>query len=255
MDIEERQERIAQLVQANKRVKALALSRQFDVSVETIRKDLLDLQERGVLDRVHGGAQARAVKEESAYERRRAVNNEAKAAIARAAVELIADGATIYLDYGTTTYAIAAELVRQQRRVTVVTPTMPIANVLAEGAEIDTVVLGGIMRRNERSLFGPLAERALDGIFMDIGFFGCAGLHPVAGVTNHHALESATSSKAMEHCTTVVLVADADKLDTIAVNRITELDAIDVVVTDGAPSPELSAALDGADVSITTMKE
>ncbi|MBK7822777.1 MAG: hypothetical protein IPJ61_17350 [Tessaracoccus sp.] len=155
------------------------------------------------------------------------MNNEAKAVIARAAVELIADGATVYLDY-TTSYAIAAEIVRQQKRATVITPTLPIANILPESTEVDTVVLGGIMRRNECSLFGPLAERALEG---------------------------ATSSKAMDHCTTVVLVADADKLDTIAVNRISELESIDVVITDGTPSPELSVAIDGADITLTTTKE
>lgn len=255
MDIEERQDKIAQLIQSKKRVKALALSQMFDVSVETIRKDLLDLQERGVLMRVHGGAQARPVEQESAYERRRALRSTAKEAIAKALVGTIEEGSTIYLDYGTTTYALAAELFASQRRVRVITNSMPIATLLGESDLIETILLGGIMRRNERSLFGPMAEKALDAIYMDIGFFGCAGVHPAAGVTNHHAFEAATSHKAMTHCSSVALLADSKKLDTIAVNRLAELSDIDVLITNDPPSPELAAALELADVTVTIVKE
>ncbi|MDF1489331.1 DeoR/GlpR family DNA-binding transcription regulator [Tessaracoccus caeni] len=255
MDIEERQSEIAKLIQSKKRVKALALSQLFDVSVETIRKDLLDLQEQGVLVRVHGGAQIRPVEQESAYERRRAVKAAAKEAIAKKVITMIEEGSTIYLDYGTTTYALAAELFASQRRVRVITNSMPIANLLGESDVIETILLGGIVRRNERSLFGPMAEKALDATYMDIGFFGCAGVHPAAGVTNHHAFEAATSYKAMTHCSTVAVLADSQKLETIAVNRLADLSDIDVLVTDDTPSPELSAALELADVTVTIVKE
>lgn len=255
MDIEERQQKIAQLIQSKKRVKALALSQMFDVSVETIRKDLLDLQEQGVLVRVHGGAQIRPVEKESAYERRRAVKASAKEAIAKKLIDTIEEGATIYLDYGTTTYALATELFHSQRRVRVITNSMPIANLLGDSDLIETILLGGIVRRNERSLFGPIAEKALDTTYMDIGFFGCAGVHPVAGVTNHHAFEAATSYKAMTHCSTVALLADSEKLETIAVNKLADLSDIDVLATDERPSPELAAALELADVTVTIVKE
>lgn len=200
MDIEERQAKIADLVSANKRVKAHALSRMFNVSVETIRKDLLDLQEQGILVRVHGGAQIRPVGQESDYDRRRHVQAASKAAIAEIAVAGLADGSTIYLDYGTTTFALATALVRANKPVTVFTTTLPIANVLAESQNVETIVLGGILRRNERSLYGPIAERALKSIYLDTGFFGCAGIDAQAGVTNHHPFEAAVSHKAMSHC-------------------------------------------------------
>lgn len=255
MDIEERQDRIADLVRSRKRVKAHALSEMFDVSVETIRKDLMDLQQAGVLVRVHGGAQLRPAGQESAYERRRRLNTEAKEQIARLAADTLGEGATIYLDYGTTTYALAAELVRRGERFTVLTNALPIVNLLAESERIETVVLGGILRRNERSLFGPLAERALESFYMDAGFFGCAGIHPVAGMTNHHPLEAAASRLAMAHCASVAVVADADKLDTIATNKVADLDQIDLLITDSAPSAEFGAALDAADVTVLTPEE
>lgn len=240
---------------SKKQVKALALSRMFDVSVETIRKDLLDLQDRGVLVRVHGGARIRPGGQESAYERRRSVNNAAKEAIANVAVGAFDEGSTIYLDYGTTTYALAAALVRANRRLTVMTNALPIANLLAQSESIETVVLGGTLRRNERSLCGPLAEQALESVYMDAGFFGCAGIHPTAGITNHHPLETAASRKAMSHCGSVIVLADSDKFEAIAVNRTAGLDQIDLLITDAAPGDELAQALDAADVSVAVAQE
>lgn len=255
MDIEERQARIADLVSSRKRVKALALSKMFDVSVETIRKDLLDLQDRGVLVRVHGGAQARPSTQESAYDRRRSVNNAAKSVIAAAAVAGVEDGSTIYLDYGTTTFALAMALVHGSRRLTVVTNALPIANLLAESETIETIVLGGILRRNERSLFGPIAERALDLLFIDVGFFSCAGIHAEAGITNPHPFEAAASHKALQHCSTVVVLADSAKFDGIAANKVADLTQIDLLITNATPSTTLAAALDDADVTVTIAEE
>lgn len=255
MDIEERQAEISQLVRARKKVKALALSEMFDVSVETIRKDLLDLQEQGVLVRVHGGAQVRAGGQESAYERRRTVNTAAKEAIAALAADTLEDGSTIYLDYGTTTYALAAALLRTGRRLTVFTNALPIANLLAESETIETVVLGGILRRNERSLYGPIAERSLELVHMDAGFFGCAGIDPRNGISNHHPFEAAASRLAMTHCDSVVVLADSEKFSTTAPNKIADLSQIDFLVTNTAPGPEFTTALTAADVTVITPEE
>ena len=255
MDIEERQRRIADMVAAEGRVKAVSLSEAFDVSVETIRKDLLDLQEAGVLVRVHGGAQARRVERESAYQRRRSVHTEAKAAIADLALQRIEDGSTIYLDYGTTTYALASALVREGRTLTVITNALPIASMLAESEGIEIVVLGGIFRRNEWSLYGPLAEQAWESLYVDAGFFGAAGLHPEAGMTNHHPFEVAVSQKALARCRTAVALADESKLDSIAVHKVAPLSGLDLLITDARPGPELTEALEDHGVEISIAKE
>ncbi len=255
LDIDERQAAIAQLVRAKKTVKALALSKRFDVSVETIRKDLLDLQDQGVLVRVHGGAKLRSGGTESAYDRRRSVNTSAKESIALAAAEGIEDGSTIYLDYGTTTFALAAALVRTDRKLRVLTNALPIVNELATSDSIETLVLGGILRPNERSLSGPLAERALDSVYMDTGFFGCAGIDAAAGITNIHALECAASQKAMSHCSSVVLLADSDKWGTIASNKLADFEQIDVLISESQPVGALATALDTAGVSIITPED
>lgn len=255
MDLEKRQQRIADHVLAEGRVKAAALSESFDVSIETIRKDLLDLQEAGILERVHGGARARRIERESAYQRRRAVNTEEKAAIAAKAIHEIEDGSTIYLDYGTTTYALASELVRAGRSLTVVTNALPIANNLAEAADIEILVLGGYFRRNEFSLYGPVGEKAWAGIYVDAGFFGAAGIHPEAGMTNHHPLEVAVTQKALTHCRTVTALADSSKLGVIAVHQVSPLDQLDLLITDSSPSPIIEESLSDAGVDISIAKE
>lgn len=252
MDIEERQDRIVELVRARKRIKSNALTEIFGVSLETIRKDLMDLHERGDLIRVHGGATVRPDAAESAYEGRRTVNAEAKNQIARLAAATVSDGTTIYLDYGTTTYSLADELVRMGRKVTVLTSSLPIANRLADSEFIETVVLGGILRRNERSLYGPIAERSLESVYMDAGFFGCAGLHHEAGLTNHHPIEAAASRLAMSHCKTVAAVVDADKFGTIAPNKLADIAELDLLITNAAPGPEFDRVLGAADITICT---
>lgn len=255
MDIDTRQELIAELVKERQNVRALALSEQFDVSLETIRKDLQALQDRGVLVRVHGGAQVRPIRQESAYERRRSVDLAAKQAIAEVAMCDVKNDSTIYLDYGTTTYALAVKLVEQDRRLTVLTNAMPIAQVLSRAEHIETVVLGGILRRNEKSLFGPLAERALEDLYMDAGFFGCAGVHAKAGITNPHPFEAAASHKAMTHCNAVVVLAAADKLDSVAAHRVAGLADIDTLITNASPGAELTQALDAADTTLVIAEE
>ena len=255
MDVDERHERIVTLIQEQRRVRALELSKQFDVSLETIRKDLQTLHDRGALVRVHGGAQVPPISHESAYDRRRTDHRAAKRAIAEAAVEDIRDDSTVYLDYGTTTLAIAQRLVAENRRLSVITNTLPIAQVLAAAPQIDTIVLGGIMRRNERSLIGPMAEAAISSIHVDTGFFGCAGVHETAGITNPHSLEASVSRKMMGHCNSVVIVADASKLGSIAVHQVVPLEAVDTLITTGTPSAGLIEAFDNADATWTVAKE
>lgn len=254
MDIAERQIQIVDLVKTHERVRALELSEQFDVSVETIRKDLQALEERGDLVRIHGGAKAPSMSQESAYRRRRSINQEAKQAIAVRAAATIKDDSTVYLDYGTTNLALATQLVDDNRRLTVLTNAIPIAQVLSKGERIETIVLGGILRRNERSLFGPIAERALDGLFMDMGFFGCAGIHIQAGITNPHAFEAATSRKAMTHCGIVTLLADSAKFGSIAANKVADLGDIDNFITETAPEASFRDALEGAKTTLIIAK-
>ena len=251
MNIDERQRDIVEFVREHKVAKVATLSRQFKVSAETIRKDLVELDDMGLLLRVHGGARLKQTDRESAYSLRQSAHLEAKEAIARAAVALVEDGSTIYLDYGTTTKCVVEILVAERRRVTVVTNSLPIADLVASSETMEGVVLGGILRRNEGALYGPTAERALDALYFDVGIFGCGGIEVGAEITNHFPLEVALSQKAMERSARVVVVADSSKLDAIAVHRLARFDDVDVLITSDEPAPSLRSAIEEAGVSLT----
>ncbi len=244
---DERRREILARVRTRRSVKVGALSAELGVTPETIRTDLVELDEQGLVQRVHGGATA-VPNQESAYERRRHINTEAKQAIASAALDLIATATarTVYIDYGTTAFHFAQLLAATDPGITVVTNSLPTVNALLPCSNLEIVVPGGHVRRNENSLDGPITDASVSKLFFDIGIFGCAGVAVRSGVTNYHSAESAVSSLAMSHCQTVVLLADESKIGQTATVQMTTLKTIDHLVTDTPPDEGFRAALEEA---------
>lgn len=250
MDMEDRHNEIIRILRRKNFVKAAALSKELDVSVETIRKDLIDLQEKSHIVRVHGGAKLAKEFQESAYDRRRSVNVLAKEQIATAALKFITGGQTIFLDYGTTTYALARKLLDTDINLTVVTNALPIAQVLSAHRFIEIIVPGGILRKNENSFYGPLSEAAIASMYFELGFFGCAGVSETAGITNFHALEVATSRKAIEHSVSPIFLADSSKFGEIAPHKTVNLTEVSTIITDSAVAAEWTTTLHDADARL-----
>ncbi|OFL20625.1 hypothetical protein HMPREF3056_07140 [Corynebacterium sp. HMSC056F09] len=255
MNLLKRHEQIVDILNSEQFVRASELAELFDVSVETIRKDLNELQDKGTIVRVHGGAQLAEGKKESAYDRRRSIHQDEKATIAALAFPYIENGQTIFLDYGTTTYALAQELAKSNLSLTVVTNTLPIAQVLSEHPTIQTIVLGGILRKNENSFYGPLAESAIDSLYFHVGFFGCAGINAQAGVTNFHPMEVATSKKAFSHCGSAFILADSSKFGEIAPHKLDDLSSVTAFITNASPSAEIVTAIESAGSRLITTSE
>lgn len=219
------------MVRAQESVEIGELTKTLDVSRETVRKDLYQLDRAGLLTKVRGGAVLTSRNHETAYVARRGSNPEEKRAIARAAAQLVGPADTVFLDYGTTTYAIAEELV-QLEGITVVTNALPIANLLVPNVGITVILPGGVVRANEGSVYGPLTESNLAQLHMDWGFFGCGGVHRAAGVTNHDMFETAISRLAIARTTKAILVADHTKFGVAAQNKTADIISFDLVVTD-----------------------
>lgn len=232
-----RQDQILNLLRVRPAVQITELTEKLGVTRETVRKDLTEMEELGLLIKVRGGAISRAKSIESGYDARKREGTGSKQLIARRAVRCVEPGMTVFLDYGTTTYMVAAELM-DKGELTVVTNALPIASLLSHSPAITIVIPGGILRSNENSLYGPPTMRNLDHLNMDIGFFGCGGVTPHEGVTNHHMLETAVSAHALGHCRRRVLVADATKVGAIAANRTAPLTDFDMFITD---SPEVTS--------------
>lgn len=238
MSATKRQSDVLAVLRAEQSATIADLSRRFDVSRETIRKDLYELGERGHVKTIRGGAILESSKRESDYELRRESQLSAKQAIARHAVRYANHASTIYLDYGTTTYVLAQEM-NSVAELTVVTNTLPIVSLFLPNPDVDLMIPGGVVRHNEDSLYGPLSLNNLEGLYMEVGFFGCAGIDANAGITNFNIFETQFSQLAMSHCQRRYLLADHTKLGVIAANKTAGLEEVTAIITDSKASTQV----------------
>lgn len=239
MSTDDRREAIIQVIRKNKKVKIIELSTMFKVSRETIRNDLYHIEQtNGSIKKIYGGAVLDETTKESAYQKRRQTNAEAKRNIARFALNLIEDGDTIYLDYGSTVLNLA-ELLVEKKDLVVVTNTLPIINILAEYDNIQLFVPGGGIRRNEFSFAGPSAMQAIEDIYVDIGFFGCSGINTKSGITNIYEGEVYFSKKILSQSTNSIVLADHSKFGITSYKRLAKFDEIDMIITNQVPDLEL----------------
>jgi DeoR family glycerol-3-phosphate regulon repressor len=236
--IDNRKEYILTILKEKKSVRILDLSKQLKVSRETIRKDIMEMEEEGLLKKTYGGAVLDEANIETDYERRRAENKEQKESIAERAYQFIEPGDTIYLDYGTSTYALAKKLVDFEN-LTIVTNSIPIVNLLIHSPGIQLIILGGNIRKNEDSLFGTFGLNNAKEIFVDLGFFGCAGIDIKSGVTNYHMGEIEISKVMLHQSKTVILLADETKFGKSALYKTSSLEDLDIVITTNIKEAEV----------------
>lgn len=249
MNLKERHNRILAILRESETVEIGELCRSLDVSRETVRKDLYELERDGLLTKVRGGAVLTSANTESAYDLRKAKHTAEKQAIARVAATLIKPGDSVFLDYGTTTFMLADELLAAEG-ITVVTNALPIVLKLLPNTNITLMIPGGIVRLNENSLYGPLTARNMENLFMNIGFFGCGGVDARAGVTNHNIFETSISSHGIEQCQNVVMLADHTKFNVVAANKTADLDQIDLLITDHAAPADTVSALSALGLTV-----
>ncbi|GCF92545.1 DeoR family transcriptional regulator [Enterococcus florum] len=237
MNSEARRDLIIKELEENHTVKILELSQQLKVTRETIRKDLYYLEKKGLIKKVHGGAVLEISNQETDYEKRKSEFHDEKQTIAKRAAAYIEEGDTVYLDYGTTTLALAKEIAKM-KNITVVTNTIPIVNLLLKNKSIQLIMPGGIVRNNESSLYGPFASNNIKEIYVSIGFFGCSGIDLERGLTSHHTGENVVSKEMIEHSQTTIILADHSKFGTVAFNKTASFDQIDIVITDRSRSKD-----------------
>ncbi|PTW50823.1 DeoR/GlpR family DNA-binding transcription regulator [Rhodovulum kholense] len=213
------------------RVTVEALAEHFGVTVQTIRRDLADLAEAGKLERVHGGAILPSGVTNIGYEHRRDLNPEAKAAIARRCAQAIPDEASVFLNIGTSTEAVAREL-SHHRNLLVVTNNMNVANILVENPDCEIVVAGGTLRRSDAGLVGTLTMRAIQAFKVDYAVIGCSALDEDGDLLDFDIREVGVSQTVISQARRTFLVADATKFERTAPVRIASLGDLDALFTD-----------------------
>lgn len=251
MLIEERRQYILGLAQKNGRVLVEELSRSFGVSTITIRKDLDELQSRGVLQRTHGGAIlpiSGSMADPTLKEKEGRSSNEKKR-ISEAAIRMVGEGQCILLDSGTTTTAIARALLSFSA-LTVVTNAVNIAAELS-GTDFEVLLTGGSLRKNSFSLVGPLAEDMLEEIHADILFLGVDGFDVEVGLTTPNLLESRVNRAMVKASAKVVAVCDSTKFGRRSLCKIVDSSLVHHVITDSGLSSATADSLRSLGIEVT----
>lgn len=236
----ERHKGIVQLINTKGSVRVKELSRIFEVTEETVRRDLDSLEAEGKVLRSHGGAiRVEENHAEIPYVLRESENVEEKQAIAREAVRFIEPGDRIVLDASTTAWHVS--LLLPNISVTVVTNSLKVSMELAGRHNIEVITTGGIVRANSLSLVGPLAEEALEQFYVDKAFLSCKGLHSEHGISESNALQALVKRKMIDISRKVYLLVDHSKIQMRDFTRVASVDEIDVVITDKqAPSDDVA---------------
>ncbi len=252
MYAEERQQAMAELVAARGRLSVTDLAASYDVTTETIRRDLSALERVGLVRRVHGGAvPAHALMNvEFALSERDQANTAAKDRIAAVAAGLLPPtGSSIVLDAGTTTARLAMLLPRDLR-LQVYTHAVPISSRLATHPSIELHVLPGRVRPTTQAAVGSDTVAALDRLRVDVAFVGTNALSVDHGLSTPDSDEAATKRALVASARRVIVVADASKVGEENVERFARLDQVDVLVTDTSLFPDDRGALERAGVEV-----
>jgi DeoR family glycerol-3-phosphate regulon repressor len=210
--------------------------------VQTIRRDLRQLCAAGLLERVHGGAVLPLGVRNVGYEDRRSLNRDAKQRIATKAASMIPDHATLFLNIGTTTEAVARAL-KHHRNLMVVTNNLNIANILANHPSCDVVVAGGNLRRSDGGLVGDLAALAIARFKVDYAVIGASAIDPDGDLLDFDPEEVRVSRQIIDAARARIVVADASKLTRKAPVRIASLSEVEHFITDRIPSERMVNAL------------
>ena len=227
----ERHQHIVEILKKERFKSVSELSKILKVSVVTIRKDLVMLEQKGLIFKSHGGASL-----ESPYVSDRSVRLKKleriseKDAIAKAAVDFIHENDSIIIGSGTTVEALANYL--PQVKLTVLTAAMNISLSLLDHPLLELVQLGGLVRSSSASVVGPHTEAMLDYFNCKTLFIGADGISIDHGCTTSNMMEAHLNAKMMEHVQKTVLLTDSRKFDKKGFGKICNLNQIDVIITD-----------------------
>ncbi len=229
-----RKPEIINIARREGRVTVESLVEVFGVTPQTIRRDLTELAEAGQLERVHGGAMLPSNTENIAYTERRRLNHASKVDIARECAKHIPNDSSVFLNIGTTTEAVAAELTNH-KGLLVVTNNLNIAVNLSGHPEIDVIVAGGNLRGSDGGMTGEITRDVISQFRFDFAVIGCSALHEDGDILDFDTQEVGVSRAILSRSEKVFLVADASKFERKAPARIASMSDLDAIFTDREP--------------------
>lgn len=243
---EARKNEILEYIAEHGTIKIQEISDMFGISDMTARRDLNDLDRKGLVRRIHGGAVANLGRSyEPPFQTRSSKNEKRKKLIGKSAAKLIYDGDSISLDVGTTTLEVARNL-GSKRNLTIVTNCLQIANLLVGtlSLEVDArlIITGGIVRPRELSMIGNIPEEVYSNYHTDKAFIGIGGISLENGLTEYNIEDSQIKKILLQNSLEKIVLADSSKFGVTTFNTIGPLESVDTIITDsGAPAPMVEA--------------
>jgi DeoR family fructose operon transcriptional repressor len=247
MKAAERRLRLREIFESQEFADLETLCRRLKASESTIRRDLIALEEQGVLRRVHGGALSQTRDHLLDFDWQSTRMADEKRRIAKATAALIEDDQTLILDGGSTAANVARELVG--RSLHVITNSLPIAEIFKDARRIELTLTGGYLYPRLGVLLGPLCEQMLSGLAADVLIMGIGGVTE-SGFSNNNTLIVGSERKMIEVSRRVVIVADHTKFGRAAMVPLAPLAIADVVVSDAKLEPAFQSLLRSHDVQV-----
>jgi DeoR family fructose operon transcriptional repressor len=229
---EERKMKILEILNKNSKIVVPELCEYFGVSPATIRNDLRELEDSGLLKRTHGGAIKNIKARHELDTLQKQVKNLAeKQAIAKRAIELVEDGDTIAIDTGTTTLEFA-KLLTSKEQITVVVNDVKIASYLEYNTNASIILIGGLIRRHYNCTVGHMATDALKGLNVDKAFMATNGISIKRGLTTPDMGQAEVKKAMMDIASEIIVLCDSTKIENMAFVQFATIDRVDRLITD-----------------------
>jgi len=229
-----RQQYILSLIKTEGTVTVSQLAEELGVSELTIRRDLDQLEKKGLVERTHGGATARRnLPVEPDYLQKASEYPKEKEAIGQAVAAMVEEGDTLYINSGSTTFEVIRSVVALQKKVTIVTNNIDAIWLCKESEHIRLILAGGVYRSRSHSVSGSLSSILVNQVYANKAIIGVDGFSLSAGLTTPILEEAETTRAMIEHTVgTVIVVAAANKIGVVSNFKTVGLDQVDVLVTD-----------------------
>ena len=232
-----------------------ALSERFEVTLQTVRRDVKLLADAGLLARFHGGVRSPgSTTRNIAYRQRQLLNEGAKRRIARVVAAAVPPECSLIINIGTTTEAIARELLHH-KGLRVITNNLNVAAILSDNPDCEVIVAGGIVRSRDRGIVGEVTIDFIQQFKVDIALIGISGIESDGSLRDFDYREVKVARAIIEHSRQVWLAADHSKFDRPAMVELARLDEIDMLFTDAPPPPPFPELLAAAAVNCVTCSE
>ena len=238
-----RHQEIVNLVQKNGYVSTEDLVEHFNVSPQTIRRDLNELADENKIRRHHGGATTQQSSVNTSYSDRQVRQAEAKSAIAEALVKHIPDGATLFIDIGTTPESIAKELVKNHKDLRIVTNNINVAGILMGNSDFKVILAGGEVRNRDGGIVGEATLDFIKQFRLDFGILGISGIDYDGSLLDFDYHEVRVKQAIIENSRSIYLAVDHTKFGRNAMVNLGNISQLNMLITDLAPPDEIISIL------------